>query len=157
MLGNRRVNWGEAVVPGLALCFAMAYLYQTWDGPPGALYWPMGVAGVLAVLWIMVIVMFVVERNNGDKEGFDWAAVKPKIARPAMILLGPAAYLAVIPFTGFSIGSFLFLLLLFRGLGGRSWVVGIAVGAGVTLFLHVTLIVLMNLSLPRLSIGGLAI
>jgi hypothetical protein len=59
------------------------------------------------------------------------------------------------PSLGFAISSLLFLTLLFRLLGGRSWLVNGLVALAMTAFLYVAMIVLMQMALPRLEIGSI--
>ena len=156
---KRRIDWGEAVVPGLALVFALAYFYQTMDGPRQALYWPIGVIILLTVLWLLVVIRFLIQPGTAAVVAREERRpdVKSRRFRTGLILLAPIVYLAIMPFTGFSIANFIFLQAMFRGLGGKSWVKNLAMGGGVAIFLHIALITLMKLNLPQLTIGSLAI
>jgi hypothetical protein len=65
--------------------------------------------------------------------------------------------LLLISHLGFTLTNFTFMLVVFRGLGGRRWGQNLAVAAGIAIFLHLALVVLMKQELPRLTIGGLTI
>lgn len=158
---KQKIDWGEAVVPGLGLLFVLAYFYQTRDAPRVALFWPGYVAAVFGVLLVLVVVQFIVrKRVDADRrrpEGFTWTTLKHRFGPAALVLVIPVAYVLVIPYLGFSISNFLLLQLIFRGLGSRKWLVNLSVGLGITLFLHFALVVFMQLSLPRLELGSITI
>ena len=48
---RRTINWGEAIVPGLGLLFAIAYFIQVTDASWVALQWPVLIAIVSGLLW----------------------------------------------------------------------------------------------------------
>lgn len=160
-MGERKykVNWGEAIVPGIALAFGMAFFLQTRDAPPAVMYWPVIAAVLTGILGILIIFRFVVGTTR------EAVAVAPKgmaakmreAKKPGVVFLCSTAYLAALPYVGFSICNILFMLAVFRGLGGRKWVLNIFVALGLTIFLHLILIVLMKMNMPRLDIGWLMI
>ncbi|MFH1982598.1 MAG: tripartite tricarboxylate transporter TctB family protein [Pseudomonadota bacterium] len=153
------IDWAEAIVPGIALFFGVAFFYQTTDAPKDALFWPLITAGTTLVLWFLALKRFVVQRRCEDT-GPSPLAATPAVtsyrtkARIALILSAAVGYLVLIPFLGFSVTNFLFMLVVFRGLGSRRWGQNMAVAAGIAIFLHVALVVLMMQELPRLVIGS---
>jgi len=154
-----RVNWGEAIVPGLALAFGMAFFFQTRDAPRTVMYWPLIAASLTAILGILIFFRFIVVKT---KEPVPTApkgiATRMREAKkPGVVFLGATAYLVILPCLGFSICNFLFMLTVCHGLGSRKWVQNVFVALGVTVFLHLILIVLMKMNLPRLDIGWLTI
>jgi hypothetical protein len=156
---RRAVNWGEAIVPGIALLFGAAFFVQTWSGPSKALYWPIIVAVVFGLFWLLAVIKFIF---MAPQEAASPAEKKPggimaRYGRSMLIGGGALVYVVLVPYLGFTVGSFLFMLAIFRGLGSRKWVTNILVSAGITAFLHVALIVLMKMSLPQLQLGPLAI
>ena len=77
--------------------------------------------------------------------------------RGVFIFCATIVYLLLMPYLGFSLSNFLLLLIVFRGLGGHSWIKNASIAFGITLFLHIALIVFMQLSIPRLTMGGISI
>lgn len=153
------VNWGEAIVPGMAFVFGLAFFFQTRNAPPTVLYWPIIAASLTGILWILIIFRFVVVKTKeavaAAPKGL--AAKMREAKKPGVVFLCATAYLAALPYLGFFICNFMFMLTVFRGLGGRKWVQNVLVALGLTVFLHLILIVLMKMNLPRLDIGWLAI
>ncbi len=160
-MGKKSIQWGECVIPLIALLFAISYFVQTRDAPMVALYWPIIIAAVTGALWVALIVKFVVaeSREGEDRErppmGFSDLAAHSQ--RPAMVLLFSVAYLAAVPRLGFSLSNFLFLLVLFRALGSRRWLKNVAVALCIAGFLHVALIFFMKLSVPQLHLGPVSL
>lgn len=153
---GRTVNRGELVVPGIALVFTAAFFWQTYAGPRKALYWPIIVAVVFGLFWVLAVAKFIfaqpvapVEKKSGG--------LQARYGRAFLIGGGSIVYVILVPYLGFTISSFLFMLAVFRGLGSRRWVMNILVGAGIAAFLHVALIVLMKMTLPQLHLGPIVI
>jgi hypothetical protein len=63
--GRFDINWGEAIVPAIALAFGLAFFLQTTDAPAGALLWPLIIAGMLLALWLFLVGAFVVAKHPG--------------------------------------------------------------------------------------------
>ena len=149
---KRRLNFGELIVPGIALVFGILYLVQTTDAPAVAIRWPYAVIGITTVFWLAVVA-----RNT-----FTWGTKTPtessvNLSRPIMMIAAPVGYLMALPFLGFSISSCLFLTVLFRLLGGTSWRSNVITAFLMSLFLHIMLITFLDMSLPRLEIMGFLI
>lgn len=156
---QRRIDWGEAVVPGLVLVFGLAYFFQTRDASWAVLYWPLIVAVLTGILLLGVVFKFVIIRVEEKQEeagpGFKARLLGSK--KSGLIFLGSVGYVCAVPFIGFSLSNFIFMQVIFRGLGSKKWIMNILTALGLTVFLHVVLIVLMKLSLPQLMIGPLTI
>jgi len=154
---RRRIDLGEAIVPGLGLLFGGAYFLQTTDAPADALYWPILTALVAGPLWLAVVLSFVWVRREESRPrprlGWLWGPGR----RVSFILAASIGYLLVIPWLGFSLTNFVFMLAVFRGLGGRKRWTNTAVALGITVFLHVALVVLMKQSLPQLELGWISL
>ena len=149
---KKRFNLQEAIVPGITLLFAVAYFVQTTDASWVAIKWAYALAALTAVLWLGVVGVYVFsrsEKSNSADEKKSGVKVKPFI-----ILVAPILYITLMPYIGFALSSLLFLTLLFRCLDGRSWVRNILVAFTITAFLYVAMILLMQMSLPRLEIGS---
>ncbi len=147
-----RIDWGEAVVPGVTLLFAAAYFRQTKDASWAALYWPIIVAAIMGGLWILVVIRFL-----GMKRVSKYSPARPLLRRealrPAAVFFGAAGYIVCIRWIGFTAANFLFLCFLSPMLGARRPVRIVLTAAGVAVFLHLALVVLMKLSVPRLDLG----
>ncbi len=160
-MGERkyRINWGETIIPGLALAFGMAFFFQTRDAPPTVMYWPLIAASLTALLGILIFFRFIVVKTEEPvstaPKGIETRMREAK--KMGVVFLGATAYLASLSYLGFSICNFLFMLAVCHGLGGRKWVHNVFVALGVTVFLHLILIVLMKMNLPRLDLGWLMI
>jgi len=153
---RRKVNLGEAVVPALTLAFVAAYFFQVRDAPAVALYWPLTVAAVLALFWVAVVVRFVWVLQ-GPSGSVPKKATGSLSARSALVFFTSVGYLAAVSWLGFTLSNIVFMLVIFRGLGGRTWIRNIVVALAIAAFLHVGLVVLMQLSLPQLDLGFIQI
>jgi len=148
---KKRINLQEAIVPGLALLFGIAYFVQTSDAPAVAIKWPYALAGLTLVFWLAVVGFYVLGRpGEGETQKNSLADLK----KPLFILVAPIIYIAVMPYIGFALSSLAFLTLLFRFLGGKSWWRNILVAFCITSFLYVAMVLLMQMALPRLEIGS---
>lgn len=146
-------NLQEAIVPGISLLFGCAYFVQTNDAPWVAIQWPYALAGLTFFLWLGVVGRYVLRPTEGSDEASD--SGPGSRWKPLVILIAPILYVGLMPSLGFAISSLLFLTLLFRLLGGRSWLVNGLVALAMTAFLYVAMIVLMQMALPRLEIGSI--
>jgi hypothetical protein len=151
---RKTINWGEAVVPGVGLLFGIAYFLQVTDASWVALYWPVLIAAISGILWLMIVLSFVVSKGEQvQRDRFSLSWVREKGRKVSLIFLASIGYLVVIPYLGFSLTNFCFMILVFRCLGSRKWAQNLVVALVITVFLHFALIVFMKMSLPQLSIG----
>lgn len=152
---RRTINWGEAIVPGLGLLFAIAYFIQVTDASWVAVYWPVLIAIILGILWLMTLFSFLLSKGEQvDRRHFSISWFSGKGRKVSLIFLASIGYLLAISYLGFSISNFCFMILIFRCLGSKKWVQNIVVALVITLFLHVALVVFLKMSLPQLSIGN---
>lgn len=151
-----KVDWGEAVVPAIGLVFGGFFFLQTGDAPADAMQWPYLTAGAALFVLLPIIFKFVLNKETSTKK-FQIAWLWRDGRRVVFIFCAAVVYLLLIPYLGFSISNFLLLFIGFRGLGGQSWIRNVSVAVGIVLFLHFALIVFMQLSIPRLTIGGISI
>lgn len=143
-------------MPALTLAFVAAYFFQVRNAPAVALYWPLTVAAVLALFWVAVVVRFLwVRQEPSGSVAQKAAGLIP--ARVALLFFASIGYLAVVSWLGFTLSNIVFMLVIFRGLGGRNWTRNIVVALAIAVFLHVSLVVLMQLSLPQLDLGFIQI
>ena len=159
---RRHIDWGETIIPAMALSFVLAFFLQTADGPLDALLWPLFTAGVVLIFLFFIVKQFVLARRAEKSipaapEGPPLSLAERSTRRVGLILSASVGYLLLIPHLGFTLTNFAFMLVVFRSLGSRRWGQNLAVAAGVALFLHVALVLLMKQELPRLTIGGLTI
>lgn len=147
---KKRFNPNEAIVPGIALLFGIAYFVQTADASWVAIKWAYGL-GALTGLFLLGIIFTYVFSTPVSEGKKDASANKYK---PLIILIAPLLYIASMPYLGFGLSSFLFLTLLFRWLGGESWLRNTIIAFTITAVLYVAMILLMQMSLPRLEIGS---
>jgi Tripartite tricarboxylate transporter TctB family len=155
---GKRINWGETVIPILTLLFCVTYFLQTTDAPKIAIYWPVIIAALVGILWLPVLIKFVfVKEESADRSKLSLAKTFGGSQRPLLILFGSIGYLLVVPWLGFSLSNFCFMLTIFRGLGSDRWIQNLLVAFGITVFLHVALIIFMQLTLPQLNLGIIAI
>lgn len=148
-------NPQESIVPGIALLFGIAYFVQTTDAPWIAIKWPYALAGLTAVFWLAVVGVYVFSRPAGPTDQKTSPAEKLATKKkPLIILIAPVIYIFSMQYIGFALSSLIFLSLLFRALDGRSWWRNILIAFGITAFLYVAMILLMQMALPRLEIGS---
>ena len=153
-------SWGETIVPGLALVFGLSYFLQTRGAPREAMYWPVIIAVIAGLFWLAVVFQFIIgparvrtAENRAAKE----TAASADMKRPALILSATLGYLLLVPRVGFTMANLLFMLTVFRGLGGRAWGRNLAVALCIAGFLYFALVFVMKLSLPQLELGPLRI
>ena len=169
---KRRIDWGEAIIPGIALIFGIAYFIQVKGGPWVAIYWPVVLLIIVCPLWLMLLFFFVFPKSEqADRKSPSSFLLRLRQACPtgyirslwekgrkvAIVFFASIGYLVVIPYLGFSITNFCFLISIFRILGGKKWGQNIVIALIIVVALHVGLVVLMKLRLPQLSIGGYTI
>lgn len=148
---KKHFNPQEAIVPGITLLFGIAYFVQTTDAPWVAIKWSYALAGLTGVFWLAVTAVYVFSRSAKQDENLSSFTAKKK---PLIILVAPIIYIAIMPYIGFALSSLIFLSLLFRALGGKSWWRNILIAFCITAFLYVAMILLMQMALPRLEIGS---
>ena len=115
-----KIHWGEALVPGLGLLFGVGYFLQSLDAPKQALLWPTLTALTVLVFWVPIVVKFVFRKDApAAKIRLSWLWRDGQ--RTGLITAATLGYLVLVPFLGFSISNFIFMLAVFRGLGSRQW------------------------------------
>ena len=147
---------GELVVPGLSLIFGLAFFLQTGDAPDQVLLWPFITCGIAMLFWLPIVWKFIPKPSTWAS-GLNLAWLWGQGRRVSFILLATLGYLILLPWLGFTLGNLVFMLAVFRVLGGKRWIINLAVAGGIAGFLHVALIELMQLNLPRLELAGLVL
>jgi multisubunit Na+/H+ antiporter MnhB subunit len=148
MSATKKFNLGEAIVPGLALIFAIAYFVQTSDAPLIAMKWPYMIALLVAFFWVAVVVFFIFKKNENEENAKSLSVDKKQI----VIFAVPVLYIFAMNYLGFAIASLIFLTSLFRILGSTNWVKNIIIAFVITGVLFTALVVLMQMSFPEMGI-----
>ena len=148
---KKRFNPNEAIVPGITLLFGIAYFVQTADASWVAIKWAYALGALAGIFWLGIVAIYVFSRPCARE-----AKESPAMQRykPLIILIAPLLYITTMPYLGFALSSFLFLAFLFRMLGSKSWLSNTAIAFSITAVLYVAMILLMQMSLPRLEIGS---
>jgi len=142
---------GEALIPGLALLFVLAFLIQTRGASMTVMRWPYMMLAITAIFWLGIVARYVFfGAGEEQKPAFD-----PKqLLVPALMIVAPVIYLVAMPYLGFAVSTFLFLPTLFRLLGSRSWKANLVTALIMTVVLQLSMIMLLKMNLPRLEIGS---
>ena len=138
-----RINKGELVVPSLMLMFMGAYYFQVRNIPHDVLRWPFFVA--IALFFSLAAVFFVYVRTptpSKDAKSAEWR-------KPVVLVAATTAYLWAMPYIGYSICSFLYLLGIQIYLGS-SFKKALVVSAAIVFLLHAVLIEGLRMPVPRL-------
>ncbi len=146
---KKQLKLEEALIPGIALVFAVAYFMQTSDGPAEVMRWPMVIA-IVSLLFLVAILakfLFTVPENTTGKSSF----YIPQ--KSLLILVGPLLYTIAMPYIGFALSSVLFLNLMFRILGSKAWGKNILISLILAGGLYFVMVSLMDMDLPRLNLG----
>ena len=155
---RKTINWGECIIPGLALIFAILYFIQVKNAPWGAIYWPFLIAIILLPIWVMIIYNFALTDNEKSQHGsFSISWFLKGGLKVSIVFVASVGYLVCIPYIGFSITNFLFMISIFRFLGNKNIIQNITLSLIITLFLHISFIFAMKLDLPQLCIGPFCI
>jgi len=142
---------GEVLVPGLALLFVLAFLVQTRGASMTVMRWPYMMLAVTAIFWLGIVGRYIFSAaEETEKTSF----APKQLLIPALMVVAPILYLVAMPYLGFALSTLLFLPTLFRLLGSRSWKANLVIALIMTVALHMSMIVLMKMSLPRLEIGS---
>ena len=137
-----KINRGELVVPALMAAFTAAYYWQVREVPSEVLIWPGYITIVLGILAMLVLLTYAFKGAAGK-------AKKGSLRRPCVLVLITAAYLGTMKYSGFTIGSFLYLVIVQLYLGSeKKRAFGVALA--VALFLHFVMVVGLGLAVPRL-------
>ena len=138
-----KLNRGELVVPGLMAAFTAAYYWQVREVPSEVLIWPGYITIALGIFAALVLMTYAFK-------GSTVKAKKGSLRRPFVLVLITVAYLGAMKYTGFTIGSFLYLMCVQVYLGSgkrRAFIVALSV----SLFLHFVMVVGLGLAVPRLT------
>ncbi|PLX66673.1 MAG: hypothetical protein C0602_11430 [Denitrovibrio sp.] len=146
---KKSVNYGELVIPALTVLFAVAFFIQTREAPMVAMKWPLMVFIMLAVMLALVIYNFIFVSPETGGRSLNLQTLK----KPLLILIFPIVYILSMNYLGFALSSLIFLNVMFRLLGAKSYVRNLIVSIILVGLLHFALNILMQMSFPQLGIG----
>jgi putative tricarboxylic transport membrane protein len=132
-----------------AAAFGVAYLGVGLSMPAAALGDPLGakafplVLGGLMTALGLSLALVPVHEGGGSPEG---GLVRFKTMATLTGLLGLYGY--SLPYAGYPLGTFLFLLVTARLLGERSWRLGVLLSAGLSLAVYLLFTRLLDVPLP---------
>ncbi|WP_022849630.1 tripartite tricarboxylate transporter TctB family protein [Limisalsivibrio acetivorans] len=143
---------GELFVPALMAGFLGVYLFQTADAPRVAMVWPYIIIGFTSLL--LMIVLF----NNREKllPSAGSKESRKHYKKPAILIALTIVYLTALPFAGFTLSSFIYLVSVLFFLGVHSVFQLILVPGIICAFLYLSLIKAMQISLPSIELFGIS-
>ena len=148
---KRRIISGEAIIPFLTFVFGIAFLLQTKGAPAGVMNWPWMIISIMALFWIAVVIRYCIQKSvQPPSRSFS----VQQLILPMQVVGLPLIYLFLLPHLGFAVCTTLFLMTMFAMLGGKSWASNFGIALAFTLFLQISLIYLLHMTLPRLEIGS---
>lgn len=157
MKKTKKLNWGELLIPSIVLIFGVAFITQTLAGPINAMRWPYVIVSLTTLLLALVLWKFSHSNTSTDTDSHvdSDATDKPwqRYSKDLIILIIPIIYIFIMQYIGFALASVMFLTLMFRLLGSRSWLITLVIAILMTTILYIAMIVLMQMPLPQLSIG----
>ena len=86
-----RIDWGEAVVPGIGLVFGLSFFSQTGNAPKDAMQWPYLTAAAAFSLWVPIVVKYLRHRTP-PSEKFQLRRVWENSRRVVFILIATVGY-----------------------------------------------------------------
>lgn len=109
---EKRPLGGDLIIPVGTILFATYYLYTVWDLPWQAKAAGLGIAGAMAIVLALLALRFVRDWRAGRTNlGLGDLAFPTVTLAQRLGLLGAAlAFVFVMPFVGFTLGLFLFLM-----------------------------------------------
>jgi hypothetical protein len=126
------VRNADRITAALLLVFSLAFAagglkYYTWWGleGPGSGFLPFWLGLGLALLAAAMLVRSLKEKHPGE----DWIPRGQGLRRILVVLGVSVALVALLKVLGMILGTFLFLTVLVRYLGGHRWTVTLAVAA----------------------------
>jgi hypothetical protein len=149
--GGKRPAGGDLVIPLAAAAFAVYYLTTVW-----ALPWEAKASGIflgsaLLALVALFLVLTAVSIWRGRASLAMWRLVEPRRfqgQRLGLVAL-MIAFIAAIPYLGFTLAVFAFLIAAMLLLGVKSWPRLLAVSAGTSLAGYLLFIALLDTPFPR--------
>lgn len=109
---RRRALGADLIIPVGTILFAIYYLRTVWDLPWQAKAAGLGIAGAMAVVLALLGVRFVREWSSGRANLGLGSLATPAVtlAQRLALLAAALAFVFVMPWLGFTLGLFLFLM-----------------------------------------------
>lgn len=146
----------EIFIPILCLLLSLIYLGQVWQEVYIVVLWPYI---IIALLWgcnlILLMRIFKFKRKPRVESKkilvntTNWLSSNRK---PLYITWLTILYLGLIPYLGFSLSNFFYLITLFWLLGTHQFLSTISLSGIITAILHLIIIEFLQMSVPRLSL-----
>lgn len=153
---NKIIKGEELIIPILFLLFSLIYLAQVWQEAYIVVLWPFIVMALLLGSIIFLLIKLFVEQTEPK------AKPKKMLAniilwlsdnrKPLFIVLFTILYLSFLPYLGFSLSNFLYLMVLFWVLGTHQFLSNISLAAAISAILHLIMIEFLQMTIPRLSL-----
>lgn len=146
-----KIKKGELIIPALMAATTAAYYFQVWAKglPYSVVVWPIYVTITLLILLALVVV-FYIPAEGVSEEKKEAKLFKETFKKPLFLFLTTVLFLAIMPWVGYTVSSFAYLFGVQLYLGSekkRAFLVALAIA----IILHVVMVVLLGLSVPRLE------
>lgn len=146
-----KIKKGELIIPALMAATTAAYYFQVWAKrlPYSVIVWPIYVTITLLILLALVVV-FYIPAEGVSEEKKEAKLFKETFKKPLFLFLTTVLFLAIMPWVGYTVSSFAYLFGVQLYLGSekkRAFLVALAIA----IILHVVMVVLLGLSVPRLE------
>ncbi|MFZ7104149.1 MAG: tripartite tricarboxylate transporter TctB family protein [Peptococcaceae bacterium] len=158
MQEKREKNWGELIIPSLAILYTlytlgkqMAAGYQFSTTVYGLL---LGIPVVLCSILIMLGVLIKVKTSEQD-DPVKQKETRINYQRSLALLIGIIALISLLNFLGYFLGILIYLIILLWYLKVRSWHILFSVSLGTSLVIHMIFAVWLKLPLPVGLLKGL--
>ena len=129
MRGADRFAGAGLLALGVAFAAGALKQYDYWgENGPGPAFLPFWLGLTMALLALALLVGALRERDPGDA----WLPRGEGLRRLLVVLAATTALVALLDVVGMVVGTFLYLLGLFRFVDRQPWPLGLAVAVGVT-------------------------
>jgi hypothetical protein len=109
---EKRPLGADLIIPIGTILFATYYLFTVWDLPWQAKAAGLGIAGAMAIVLLLLAIRFVREWSSGRADFGLGDLVFPTVtlAQRLGLLAAALAFVFIMPWVGFTLGLFLFLM-----------------------------------------------
>jgi hypothetical protein len=109
---------------------------------------------LLSVIMVVVGLWLAVRPPQGGGAASDWSDLRRwPPAHYLVVLAILTAFVWAMPWTGFVFGSLFFFILMYRLLGGWSWLRTLSYAAITTIFIYVIFVYVSDLPMPKSFLG----
>ena len=130
------------------LFYGLTYPLDQWENPgPGV--FPLMVGAVWTILALCQLIRSFRMPSPGDETAGRQKGFHSLVeSKPLLLIVAFVIYLLMVKWVGFFVSNFLFVIVINRLFGGRSWIKSIALSAGVNVFCYFLFEVWLKLSFP---------